>query len=124
MNSEAKNLGKNIRALRFEKGWTQHDLALKVASTQKTITAYECGTRHPTAEKIPVIAAVFGVTVNELYGASYTKKREKTKNPKLWKKFELIDHLPNNDKRTVFRMIDGLLAQRKPASNALNYFLK
>jgi transcriptional regulator with XRE-family HTH domain len=113
MNNESKNLGKNIRALRLEKGWTQRDLAAKLGTTQKTITAYECSTRHPTAEKIPAIAAIFGVTVNDLYGATFEKKNGKAKNPKLWKKFEQVEQLPDTDKRTVFRMIDGLFAQKK-----------
>ena len=116
MNNEAKNLGKNIRALRLEKGWTQQNLAEQLETTQKTITAYECGTRHPTAEKMPLIAAVFSVSVNELYGTTFTKTAGKTKNPKLWKKFEQIEKLPDTDKRSVFRMIEGLLTQQIQAS--------
>jgi transcriptional regulator with XRE-family HTH domain len=111
--NKSNNMGKNIRALRREKGWTQQDLAKKLGTTQKTITAYECGTRHPTAEKIPDIAALFGITVNELYGTTFTIKHAKAKNPKLWKKFEQVEQLPETDKRSVFRMIDGLLAGQK-----------
>jgi len=116
MNNQAKNIGKNIRALRLEKGWTQKDFAAKLYTTQKTITAYECGTRHPTAEKIPAIAALLSVSVNDLYGATFTKKNEKAKNPKLWKKFEQVEQLPDTDKRSVFRMIDGLMTQKKQSS--------
>jgi transcriptional regulator with XRE-family HTH domain len=116
MNNEAKNMGKNIRALRLERGWTQQDLAEKLKTTQKTITAYECGTRHPTAEKIPTIAALFEITVNEIYGTTFTKKNGKAKNPKMWKKFEQVVRLPETDKRSVFRMIDGLLAGQKQGS--------
>lgn len=113
MEDKAKNMGKNIRALRLEKGWTQQDLADKLGTTQKTITAYECGTRHPTAEKIPQISALFGITVNEIYGATFTRKNGKAKNPKLWKKFEQVENLPESDRRSIFRMIDGLLAGQK-----------
>lgn len=115
MNNRAKNLGKNIRALRLEKGWTQQDLAQRLDTTQKTITAYECGTRHPTAEKIPQIATLFGVTVNQLYGTAAKPKATKKKSPKLWKKFQQVEELPDADRRTVFRMIDGLMAGRKQA---------
>jgi transcriptional regulator with XRE-family HTH domain len=113
VNKEAKNIGKNIRAFRLAKGWTQHDLAEKLGSTQKTITAYERGTRHPTAEKIPKIAGIFNVTVNELYGIAFTKKTGKDKNPKLWKRFEQIDKLPQSEKSAVIKMLDAMIDRNK-----------
>jgi transcriptional regulator with XRE-family HTH domain len=113
MENDGKNIGKNIRALRLAKGWTQQDLADKLGCTQKTITAYECGTRYPTGDKIPLIAKVLDVSVAELYGQSWAKQARKPRSPKLWRKFEQLEELSDSDRRTIFRMIEGLLAQRK-----------
>jgi len=114
MKNQAENIGKNIRRLRLERGWTQQDLANKLGTTQKTVTAYECGTRYPTAEKIPVIANLFGVSINDLYGATVPPKRRKAKNPRLWKRFQQVEQLPETDKRSVFRTIEGLLSKKIP----------
>ena len=114
MRNNSTNIGKNIRALRLSKGWTQKELSEKLGCTQKTITAYECNTRYPTAEKLPAIARVFGVSVNDLYGKEFKKNENKVKNPKLWKRFEKIETLSPSDKTTIFKMIDSLITHQKP----------
>jgi transcriptional regulator with XRE-family HTH domain len=68
---------------------------------------------YPSAEKIPLLAEALGVSLDELYGMPTQKPQEKIRNPKLWKKFEKLDMLAEPEKRTVIRMIDGLVAQRQ-----------
>ena len=108
---DANKLGKNIRLLRKQKGWTQIDLAEKLECTQGIITAYENCVKLPSADKIATMAKLFGVSTDELFGREDIKST-KPKSPKLWKKFEQLEKLSQSDKRTVFKMIDGLLAQR------------
>jgi len=108
------SLGKNVRRLRKEKGWTQRDLAAKLSCTQSIITAYENDVRRPPASKIALLAELFGTSVNDIFAGIQSEKNEKsTKDPKLWKRFERIQQLPPHEKRTVLKMIDGLLAQRE-----------
>ena len=104
-------MGHNIKILRKQKGWTQIDLAEKMGCTQGIITAYENGHKSPSVDKITTLAKLLDVTVDELIGGTERKSPEAPKNPKLWKKFEQLQKLPAMDKRTVFRMIDGLMAQ-------------
>jgi len=106
------NLSKNIRLLRKQKGWTQIDLAEKLSCTQGIITAYENGVKQPSADKITAMAKLFDVTTDELFGRKEIKSPGKPKSQKMWKKFEQLQKLPPGDKRTVFKMIDRLLAQR------------
>jgi len=106
--------GDNIRLLRKQKGWTQIEFAQKLGCSQAIITAYENNVRKPPADKLTVIAELFGVNVTKLFGTiPKTKKNENVKNPKLLRKFEQLEQLPANDKRAVFKMIDGLLTQNK-----------
>ena len=107
------NLGNNIRFFRKEKGWTQKDLATKLGCSQAVIASYEKETRTPLADKIIVMAQLFNVSFNELFGVQNNIKIKQPKNSKLWKKFEEIDKLPPHEKTVLIKMIDGLLAQKK-----------
>jgi transcriptional regulator with XRE-family HTH domain len=109
---ENVKLGHNIKNLREQKGWTQIDLADKISCTQGIITAYENNLKQPSVDKIALLARVFDVSTDELLGQTEFKSAVSPKNPKLWKKFELLQRLPQQDKRMVFKMIDGLVAQR------------
>jgi len=107
MKKVKHNFGENIRALRKKHGWTQIDLAQKLGCSQAIITAYESNKRKPPADKIAVLAGLFGVSVNDLYGEIATKV--KAKSPKLWKKFEQIEKLPPIERSAIIKVVDAML---------------
>jgi transcriptional regulator with XRE-family HTH domain len=98
---ETKNLGHAINNLRKQRGWTQIDLAEKLCCTRGIITAYENGLKKPSVDKIASLTKVFGVTIDTLIGQAEIKKASVSKNPKLWRKFEQVQKLPQQDTRMV-----------------------
>jgi transcriptional regulator with XRE-family HTH domain len=110
---EHNTLGNNIKQLRKQKGLTQVDLADKLGCTQGIITAYENDLKRPSVEKITQLSEILGVSSDELLGLKDIRTTTPSKSPKLWKKFEQLQSLPSDDKRMVFKMIDGLIAQRQ-----------
>ena len=60
------SLGKTIKRLRLEKGWTQEDVSRKLGVTSKAISFYELDKRKPSSESLIKIAEVFGITLDEL----------------------------------------------------------
>lgn len=73
MNSE--NIGKFIKQLRTEKGWTQEDLANKVSVGREAISKWERGKTSPDSSLLLILSNLFDVTVNEiLIGERETKK--------------------------------------------------
>lgn len=105
-------LSQNIRLLRKQAGLTQIELAEKLGCTQGIITAYENGLKQPSVDKIELLAQALHVSLNVLMGHEEIKTTDAPKSPKLWKRFEQLQQLPDADKRAVFRMIEGLAAQR------------
>jgi len=106
------NLGKNIKLLRKQKGLTQVQLAEMVGCSQTMITTCENNRKKPSVSTLAQLADALGVSIDQVIGKTPSlKKDNKIRNPKLLKKFEQLEQLPANDKRTVFKMIDGLLAQ-------------
>ena len=65
---EPKKVGKNIARLRKEQKMTQKELAAKLNVIDKTISRWECGYGLPDITTFPVIAKVFGVSIEELIG--------------------------------------------------------
>lgn len=62
-----KNLAKNIKTLRIEKGWTQEELAEKSGVTYTTIIKLEQGVvDNPTLKTLESLAKVFEITLDEL----------------------------------------------------------
>ena len=58
----------HIRALRFTSGeMTQQHLADRIGVTRQTVNAIELGKYSPSLEVAFKIAAVFGVTVEEVF---------------------------------------------------------
>jgi len=62
------NIAANIARLRKERGMTQEALAEVVGVSAQTISKWENATTYPDVALLPVIADVFGVSIDALYG--------------------------------------------------------
>jgi transcriptional regulator with XRE-family HTH domain len=117
MENLTANIGKNIKALRKQHGWTQVELAKKIDCSQELITFYERNIKKPSAEKIALLADALDVTTNDLYGINGAGHKRisatKPKNPKLWKRFEQIENLPSSEKSAVVKMLDAMIDRNK-----------
>ena len=63
---DSKKMGLFISQLRRDKGLTQSELAQRLEVTNKAISRWETGRGYPDIEFIPALAAVLGVSVQEL----------------------------------------------------------
>jgi putative transcriptional regulator len=57
---------KTIRALRQERGWTQHQLALRVEVHPQAVYLWESGRRTPHVPQMRKLGRVFGVCSDEI----------------------------------------------------------
>ncbi len=72
------NIGKNITAFRKDAGMTQEDLANQIGVSAQAVSKWETGVSMPDILLLPVIADVFGITVDEIYtGKRKTKEEQK-----------------------------------------------
>ena len=58
---------KNLRRLRLEKNLTQEQLANVLGVSAQSVSHWECGNTLPDVMLLPVIARLYGVTVDDLY---------------------------------------------------------
>lgn len=66
-NKYLKKLGKNVRAIRLERGWTQEKLAEAAGIHPVYISYIEQGTRNPSITKILQIARALGCEAAQIF---------------------------------------------------------
>ncbi len=70
-------LGKNINALRKEKGFSQENLAEKVNVTRQTISNWELGETSPNPEQLILLSKALDKSIDELVGNDFKHISEK-----------------------------------------------
>lgn len=61
-------LGANIKEHRLLKGYTQEQLAFTLGVSPQTISRWETGTTYPDIVMLPIIAELFGTSIDNLIG--------------------------------------------------------
>ena len=68
------SIGKTIAELRKAKGWTQVELAEKLQVSDKAISKWEKDNGSPSVEFFPVLAELFGVSIDYIMTGKETEK--------------------------------------------------
>ena len=71
-----KLLGRRIKELRINKGYTQEFLAEKIGIGQRNLSKIECGTNFVTSETLAKILMVLNIEAHELFNFSHNKDKE------------------------------------------------
>ncbi|WP_374053679.1 helix-turn-helix domain-containing protein [Xenorhabdus taiwanensis] len=88
-------LGERITLLRKERGITQAELAQKLNVSQQTVQAWEAGRRRIKVSSLPIVAEIFSVSLEDLFGEEPEKSNRKRGPAPKWKQqIEEIDNLP------------------------------
>lgn len=110
-------IGDTIAKLRKEKGWTQNELAEKLEVSDKAISKWESNKGDPSIEFLPVMAQLFGVTLDYLMTGKEQEEKivtmsklefcAKKDDPKIIDNFSYNSaHLKNEDGKTLIYYIE------------------
>lgn len=110
-------IGDTIAKLRKEKGWTQNELAEKLQVSDKAISKWESNKGDPSIEFLPVMAQLFGVTLDYLMTGKEQEEKivtmsklelcAKKDDPKIIDNFSYNSaHLKNEDGKTLIYYIE------------------
>lgn len=106
-------LGQLITKLRKDKGLTQGQLADHLGISQQHMASFEKGIRKVPASMLPVMAQLFGTSVDELVGLKNpATKRGPT--PKLQRQIEQVALLPKAKQKFVSEMLETVIQQTAP----------
>ena len=115
LNNRSKklSLGEKIVELRKEKGWSQDELAEKIGSDGRQISKYENNKITPSTEVLIKLARAFNTSLDYLAFDDMPKIPLTFKYNNLITKFEVLDELPEEDKKALLILIDAIIAKNK-----------
>lgn len=108
------SIADNIRRIREEKALKQIEVAAHIGVDKSAYSKIEKGTRSLTIEELQKVAALFGMTTDAVihYDGGLPKEivlEDKTAAEQL----RLISQLEEEDRQTIFRLIDKMLTNQK-----------
>lgn len=106
-----KELGARIAQLRKDAGLSQQAVADALELAQQTYANYEVARARPPVSMLPVLAELFGVSVDELLGLNKNGAGKRGPTPLLQKQIERLNRLPKAQQKIVLKMLDGVLSQ-------------
>jgi len=110
--SPADTLGHRIARLRRDRGLTQVELAHKLAVSQPVVSDYEHDVIRLAADMVGKIAAILGVSTDELLGHQPpTSSVGALKNRRLYRRLQEIEKLPKRDQEALLRTIDAFVTK-------------
>jgi len=116
-----KGLGQRIKQLRKDKGWTQKELANRVGTSPAQLNKYEAGQNTPPLDKLVLFAEVLTTTADYLIAGNVSDNMP-ISNTRLVQRLQLIDQFDADEKETVIKLLDGMIAKHNMESTvkALN----
>ena len=104
-------LNEKILRLRKEKKWSQKKLASMIGTSGPVLGRYERGEITPSVEVAKKLANAFGITLDYLVDETGTIAEVTDK--EMLSRITEIDHLEQEDKKTIIHVIDSLLRDAK-----------
>lgn len=66
-HDRARKIGNRIKKLRMQRGISQQEFAAEIGITPQAVSRWECGMSLPEPSKLPAIANILGVTINDIF---------------------------------------------------------
>lgn len=105
-----KELGQRIKQLRKDMGWTQKELANRIGTSPAQLNKYEAGQNTPPLDKLVLFAEVLTTTADYLIAGNISENMP-ISNTRLVQRLQLIDQFDADEKETVIKLLDGMIAK-------------
>jgi transcriptional regulator with XRE-family HTH domain len=111
-------LGERMKGLRKERGWSQADLAGRIGADGRQISRYENGRITPSLEALAKIAEAFDVSTDYLLFEEASRRPLRVVDNGLAERLGDLGVLAEEDRQSVLRILDALIAKTKVRSLA------
>jgi transcriptional regulator with XRE-family HTH domain len=107
------NIGDKIKKAREAKGLSQKEVATALKMDQSQYSKIENGKTDPYFSTIEKIAKALSIKVSDLLTAEDIFKDVDSLDKTIVEKVQLIEQLDENEKKSIFSIIDGLSSKKK-----------
>ena len=106
-------LADRVKALRAERGWSQTDLAARIAAAPAQVSRYESGRTAPSADTVIRLAETFGVSCDYLLVDDAPRRPFRSAEDILGDRLATITELDPPDAALVLSFIDALVTKTR-----------
>ena len=117
------SLGEQIKRIRLAKGLSQKEVVIGASIEKAQFSRIENSKTDPSFSTIEKIAKAMGCTLSELFSTGEDFKDIHSVDKSIIEKITILDHLDDDEKKSIYFIIDGLATKQKlkqTLSNALN----
>ncbi len=108
------SLGRTIKGIREKKGMLQKQVAAELNIGSTNYNKLENGNREPSVKELQLLAELFDMSVDQILNYEGDLPKEVTvKDKKGFEQLNMINQLEEEDKSTVFKIIDTMLTKKK-----------
>jgi transcriptional regulator with XRE-family HTH domain len=107
------SIGEKIKALRKEKGWSQDEFADHAQIDGRQVSRYENDRVTPSIEVAVKMAQAFNISLDFLLTDSIPKRPLVAPNTKFAQRVLAIEHLSDEDERSLLHLVDAIEAKNK-----------
>ena len=107
-------VGIKIKKIRTKRGLLQKEVASTAGLHPANYNKIEKGEREPSVEALDKISKLFDMTVDQIINFEGDLPQDITIEDKsVMERMKLIQQLEDEDKKAIFRIIDGMLTKSK-----------
>ena len=105
-------IGERIKKLREARGFSQKEVASMIKMDQSQYSKLEKDKTDPSVSTLAKVAKALGTQLYELFGDDMLKDVN-SYDKSVMEKISLIDSLDEDEKKSLFKIIDGLSSKKK-----------
>lgn len=113
----ADRFGRQLRALRKARGWTQAELAAKIGTEQSIVCNYERGAHYPPIPTLMKLAQALEVSLDRLLGAEQ-RKIDEIQDRRLHQLFLEVDRMDAGTQGLVKQVVEKIVTATHPRVSA------
>lgn len=109
------DLAENIKVIREKQGLLQKEVALHIGVDKSTYSKIEKGLREVTVAELQKLSKLFNLSADEIlnYDENILPKEVVIEDKTTAEQIQLIQQLEEEDKQTIFKLIDKMLTNKK-----------
>lgn len=114
------SLSVTLKRVREAKGLSQKELANLIGMAQAQYSRIESGKTDPSFSVVMKIAKALGLTLSEIFQADEIFTDTNSYDKTLMEKLRLLDSLEEEEKKSIYTLIDSLISKKKLRDNLSN----
>lgn len=107
------NVGENIKRIRTAKNLSQKEVTINASLDTAQYSRIENGKTDPSVNTLERIAKALGITLAELFASTDELKEINSLDKSLMEKVALMESLSDEEKQTIYTMLDAFIGKRK-----------